>query len=202
MVGVLWSFIQSGRANTHYLIQLYPPLLILLAAYPGSKFENRVQKYRAWLWLLVVLIPVESYLEYANIIQNKQERGTYFNGEGFTVPDYIRTKGLDYENILFLRYHIGYWILDERPPVKTATHPSNLCKDEMFPYYNPERSTSVEELTYLMETIRPSLVITRKGRRAFDRDRESENAYMENVFQKHYRLRDSVDQAAIWERID
>lgn len=202
VAGVLWSFIQSGRANTHYLIQLYPPLLVLLAGFPGPKFEKRLGKYKAWLWLLVVIIPVESYLEYGNIVQNKQERGTYFNGEGFTVPEYIRKEGLDYENILFLRYHIGYWVLDERPPVKTATHPSNLCKDEMFPYYNPERSTSVEELTYLMETIRPPLVITRKGRRAFDRDRESENAYMESVFQEHYRLRDSVDQAAIWERID
>ncbi|SFR38083.1 4-amino-4-deoxy-L-arabinose transferase [Robiginitalea myxolifaciens] len=200
VVGVLWSFIQSGRANTHYLIQLYPALLILLAAFPGRKFNDGIRNYRWALVLLIALIPVESYLEYANIIKNKQEKGTYFNGEGFTVPAYIQAEGLESEKILFLRYHIGYWVLDERPPVKTATHPSNLCKDEMFPYYNPERSTSEQELKYLMETIQPPLVITRKGRKAFDRDRESENAYMDRIFEQYYRLRDTVDQAAIWER--
>ncbi len=199
-LGLLLSFLKGGRINSHYLIQLYPPLLILLgiAFAPGLKKLNK----RAIQWILVVafLLPAESYLEYWSIAKYRYERGTFFNGEGFSVPHYIKDQQLDTQGILFLGYHIGYWFLDQYPPTKTATHPSNICKAEMFPYYNPERETAIEELRYIMEEVRPPLVVTRTNRSVFDKLLVEENIYIDSILKTNYSLRERVDNADIYQR--
>ena len=200
IVGVLWTFIQSGRINTHYLIQLYPPLVVLLAAAFGPGLTPGISRYRWVLPVILLLLPVESYREYVHILKYRQERGTFFNGEGFSVPAYLRESEFETENILFARYHIGYWVLDRYPPVKAATHPSNLCKEEMFPYYNAPRLTSMQELRHLMEEVKPNLVVTRFQRRYFDEEKIRENAYMDSIVAARYHLLDTVDQAAIYLR--
>ena len=200
LVGILWTFIQSGRANTHYLIQVYPPLLILLSAALGTEIQALLKRSR-WVVLgLVLLLPVESYLEYAHILRYRMERGTFFNGEGFSVPAYFRERDLQTENILFLRYHIGYWVLDRYPPVKAATHPSNLCKEEMFPYYNAPRLTALQELRHLMEEVRPPYLVAGYRRRFFDKQEVRENAYMDSIVAASYRRVDTVDLAVIYSR--
>jgi len=201
-IGVVLSFIKGGRVNSHYLIQLYPPLLVLLAVALAPLWKRIKGKAPVWLIALAFLLPVESYLEYRNIIRHKMERGSYYNGEGFSAPQFILDQGLETRDILFLGYHIGYWVLDTYPPVRTATHPSNLCKEEMFPYYNPERLSAMQELRHLMQTIRPKTVITRHNRRIFDKMHVEENAYMTQVLAKHYRLIKTVDQADIFVRLE
>ncbi|WP_233131694.1 ArnT family glycosyltransferase [Robiginitalea sediminis] len=198
VLGVVLSFLKAGRVNSHYLIQVYPPLLVLLAAL--------LQAYKPQKWVLravlglALLLPVESYLEYVHIIRYRMARGTWFNGEGYSVPDYLRKAGANTENILFLEYHIGYWVLDRYPPSKAATHPSNLCKDEMFPYYNAPRATAMEELHFLMDSVRPPIVVTRLNRRIFDKSHVEENAYMENVLETQYEIMEVVDQAVVHSR--
>ena len=200
ILGVLWSFLQSGRINTHYLIQLYPPLVILLSAALSLKVLHHASGKKGLVILILLLIPMESTLEYVHVARYRYERGQYYNGEGFSVPDYLRRNKLETENVLFLGYHIGYWMLDRYPPVRTATHPSNLCKDEMFPYYNAQRPTAMLELQYLMDSIRPPTVITRLNKRIFDKQHREENAYMQASLKSHYRVVDTVEQAVIYER--
>jgi len=200
IVGVLWTFIQSGRINTHYLIQLYPPLVVLLAVALGPGLTPSISRYRWVLPAILFLLPFESYAEYVHILKYRWERGTFYNGEGFSVPAYLRESQFETENILFTRYHIGYWVLGQYPPVKAATHPSNLCKEEMFPYYNAPRLTSMQELRHLMEEVKPPLVVTQFQRRYFDEDKIRENAYMDSIVAARYHLLDTVDQAAIYLR--
>ena len=151
--------------------------------------------------LLILLLPIESYREYFMIMVHKKERGTYFNGEGIQVPQFLLHQGLNTENILFLEYHIGYWLLDKSPPTQAATHPSNLCRDELFPFYDNPRKSTLEELRYLMEGIRPETVVVRKNKRIFDKKEEEANQYMEQYIQKHYTLHTSLDAAAIYTRL-
>lgn len=201
-IGVLFSFLKGGRINGHYLIQLHPILIVLVAVVMSKlQFKNKFKIPKQAL-LLLLLIPTESYLEYVNIIQHKMQWGSFYNGEGFSVPNYIKKNDLETKNILFLGYHIGYWNLSALPPSKASTHPSNICRDELYPFFDNPRKTSVEELTYIMEELRPQTVVLRKNRRIFDKKEIEENAYIEAYLQKHYKLHADVENAEILQRLE
>lgn len=201
ILGVLYSFFQGGRINSHYLIQLHP-ILIVLVAIVISKLPlfKRLKWHQGYLFL-ILLIPMESYLEYYNILKHKIERGSFFNGEGMTAPQYILENNIATENILFTEYHIGYWMLGENPPTKAATHPSNICKPEMFAAYDNPRKTAMEELRYIMEELKPSTVVSRKNRLFFDKKQLEANAFLKAYLEKHYALRKTIDQADIYTRL-
>lgn len=200
--GVLISFIKGGRINGHYLIQLHPLLLVLV----GVVIFNLVEQYRPKLskvlvLLLLMAVPVESYMEYWNIVKNKNERNTFFNGEGFSVPKYIKDHRLDTENILFFEYHIGYWNLGKLPPTTAATHPSNICRDELYPFFDNPRKNSLAELKYILEFLKPKTIIVRNGKRIFDKKEIEENAYLDAYLEEHYKILDTVENAGILQRL-
>ena len=142
VVGIIFSFIKGGRINGHYLIQLHPIFMILFAIFVSQISYLKKWNYRPYAFFLLLLLPAESYLEYGNIIKTKITQDTFFNGEGITVPNYIKEHQINAENILFLGYHVGYWSLNAKPPTKSATHPSNICRNELFPFYDNPRETS------------------------------------------------------------
>jgi hypothetical protein len=202
IVGVLVSFIKGGRINGHYLIQLHPMLILLVVVAIGklmSFYKWRIPKN---IILLLLLIPIESYLEYGNVIKNKIEKGSFFNGEGFSVPKYISEKKLDTKNILFLGYHIGYWNLETLPPTVASTHPSNICREELFPFFDNPRKTSREELKYIMESLEPNTIVVRKGRRVFDKKEVEANQYIDSYLAKHYKVEATVEKAEILQRLN
>ncbi|WP_273273874.1 ArnT family glycosyltransferase [Maribacter polysiphoniae] len=202
VLGVLFAFYKGGRINGHYLIQLHPMLLVLVAIALNKMEVFKRIKWKPYYLFILLLIPMETYLEYINIAKNKYERDTFFNGEGISVPKYIQDNNLDTKNILFLGYHIGYWALDAKPPTKAATHPSNICRDELFPFHNNVRTTSMEELRYIMETLQPKTIVTRKNRRVFDKKEEDENSYIDAYLVKHYKVVATVEKAEILQRLE
>ena len=151
--------------------------------------------------MLLLLIPVETYLEYVNVVNHKIQKDTFFNGEGVMVPQYLKEKNISHDNILFLEYHIGYWLLDTKPPTKAATQPSNILKDEMFFAYENPREEGIEELAYIMDHIQPPIVVTRKNRRVFDKEEEEANLFINEYLEEHYSKLDSVDAAIIYRRL-
>ncbi|EAQ99768.1 ArnT family glycosyltransferase [Maribacter sp. HTCC2170] len=202
VLGIMIAFYKGGRINGHYLIQLHP-ILVILVVLALIQFKSvQKLKWRPFYLVLLFLIPMESYLEYGNIIRNKFERGTFFNGEGFSAPKYIKENQLETENILFLGYHIGYWNLNTNPPTKSTTHPSNICRDELFPFYDNQRKTSIEELQHIMEVIKPKTIVTRKNRRVFDKEEIEANEYIDDYLDKHYKAHTTVEKAEILQRLD
>ena len=201
ILGVLFSFLHAKKINGHYLLQLYPFLLLLLVSILSKfSFASKL-RLSPWLLLFLFLIPVESYLEINTVIKSKRETGTYFNGEGIVVPQYLKDNNIDYSNVLFIGYHIGYWVLDEKPPTKIATHPSNLMREELFPYIQDYRTTSKEELTFVMDEIKPTVVVTRKNRTPFDKDHEWGNSFMEKQLKTNYKVLDTVQKAVVYQRL-
>lgn len=201
ILGILISYMQAGKINGHYLIQLHPFILIpfgLLAA----RLPAIGKSYRTLVAVLLLLIPVESYLEYANIISNKLKKGSFFNGEGLEVPRYIQAHGLDTRNIYFTEYHIGYWILEKDPPTKVVTHPSNITRDELFPYMQNPRTKGMEELRYIMEVLRPQTLVARQGKKIYDKKLPKYNAYIDAYLVEHYRLLATVGRGLIYERLE
>ena len=202
IIGVLMSFVKGGRINGHYLIQLHPMLLILVAIVTQKLTTDFKLKAPKYILLIVLLIPAESYLEYANIIKNNYERKTFFNGEGFSVPSFIKNNNLETKNILFFEYHIGYWNLDTLPPTIASTHPSNICRDELFTFFDNPRKNSLEELKFIMEELRPKTVVIRKGRRILDKKEIEENEYIDAYLAKHYSNFATVENAEILQRLE
>ncbi|MCE2613373.1 glycosyltransferase family 39 protein [Flavobacteriaceae bacterium D16] len=198
--GVCFSFIKGGKVNGHYLIQLYPMLLLFAGAFLSSIAIFRKWKTGPIMLVLLFLLPIESYREYHAIYMHNKERGSYFNGEGFRVPQYLKKEGLDKEDVFFLEYHIGYWLLDQSPLTLAATHPSNLCRDELFPYFDNPRKTAMEELKYIMEDLKPGIVIIRKNKRIFNKKEEAANEYTTRFIQDHYALHTTLDNAEIYLR--
>lgn len=198
VLGIIFSFIKGGRINGHYLIQLHPVFMILFAIFISQIGVLKKWNYRPYVFFLILLLPAESYLEYGNIIKTKMTRGTFFNGEGIAVPNYIKEHNISTENILFLGYHVGYWSLDAKPPAKSATHPSNICRNELFPFYDNPRETAVEELKYIMEEVQPATVVTRKNRSVFHPSLIDENSYINARLKNNYDAPIIVDMAKIY----
>jgi hypothetical protein len=201
VTGVVFSFLKSGKVNGHYLMQIYPFLLILLGIvlYHAVSIKSHFYGYAL---LLLFLLPVETYVEIASVIKNKTVYGTYFNGEGFTVPDFIRENDLEQENVLFFEYHIGYWLLEASPPTKAATHPSNICRTSLYPYFNNPRKSALSELKYLLEDLKPGTVVTRKGKSVFDKEYVAEDTYVRGYLAEHYRLAGISGKAEIFSRLE
>ncbi len=202
IVGVLVSFIKGGRINGHYLIQLYPLLLVFVATAIAGISSIQKLNYRPYLFFIALLLPMESYLEYYNVGKNRIQKGRFFNGEGIDAPAYITKNKLSTKNILFLEYHIGYWVLDVNPPTKAATHPSNICKAEMFPYYDNPRTTSLEEIQYILEELQPKTIVARSNAAIFDKKLIEENIYINTYLAQHYTLLNTIDRALIYQRLE
>ncbi|TMM59284.1 glycosyltransferase [Maribacter algarum] len=202
ILGILYAFYKGGRINSHYLIQLYPILVVLVGIVFSRLFATSKLKISKGFLLLLLIIPAESYLEYYRIVKHKIERGSFPNGEGITVPQYLLKNKIDTHNILFLEYHIGYWVLNEKPPTKAATHPSNICKPEMFAAYDNPRKTPMEELRFIMEDLKPNTLVRRKDRLVFDAKQTEPNAYIDTFIEKHYQLLTTVDEAEIYRRLE
>jgi hypothetical protein len=200
--GVLVSFIKGGRVNGHYLIQVYPMLLLLVAFVAHHLTIQYKPKIPAYFIFLFLLIPMESYVEYGNIIKNKIQRNSFYNGEGFSVPKFIKDNHLETENILFFEYHIGYWNLDTLPPTIAATHPSNICRDELFPFYDNPRKNSIAELKFIMQELRPKTVVIRKGKRILDKKEVEENEYIDAYLGTYYKKIATVENAEILQRLE
>lgn len=201
ITGVLFALFRGGLINGHYLIQLHPLLTIPAAMLLGYALKSVSWDYRPYVLLLMLLLPLEAYKEYYDVVKYKAKYSTLQNGEGFTVPNYIRDNELPTENILFLEYHIGYWFLDLLPPTKAATHPTNLVRDETFRFFDNPRKSSMEELRFILEDLKPEIVITRQRWHIFDKIRGvEENTYVRAYLESKYEIRDLVDNAEIHQR--
>ena len=201
IIGVVFSFVQGGRVNGHYLVQLHPVSLVFIAiAISKIRIPKRIN-YAPYALLLMLLLPTEAYIEYVSIVKNKWVKNSFFNGEGITVPAYLLESRQDPADTMFFEYRIGNWLLDTQPPTKAATHPSNICRDEAFKFYENPRATSMEELRYIMEELQPKTVVTRANRLVFDKDEIEENHYINAYLETHYQRLKTIDKAAIYMRL-
>lgn len=180
LIGVLGSFIMAGKLNGHYLLQAYPLFFLLLAI----GFKNKQLDLPRWNLVFLLLLPVESYLEYQNVFTNYQEKGHLYNGEGVDIPDYLAMQHPSVRNILFLEYHIGYWLLGQKPLSMAVTHPSNLFRERLFPYFNP-RKTSQEELEHLLNFEKPGAIVIDKKHSLF-KNYPAEKAFFESQLAAFY----------------
>lgn len=154
---------------------------------------NKARLITAWGMLL---LPVESYLEAYRWGETLIKTGYATQGEGFEVARALQNQGVDPQSVLWLEYHIGSWIMGGKPLSAASTHPSNIAREGLFPYFNP-RKTSEEELSYLLDTLSPQYIVT--GPKAlFGKDHLSLQRQLDQTLQQRYFASDTLGSAVIW----
>ncbi|NAS12607.1 ArnT family glycosyltransferase [Poritiphilus flavus] len=200
--GILFSFYKVGKVNGHYLIQLYPFLILLLLSFVFYFSFFSTEKVGKTLLFLALLTPTESYLEYYAIANNYLKKNTLYNGEGIEVPKYLSAQFPDVQNIWFMEFHIGYWYLGQNPPTKATTHPSNLMRDQLFPYMRNPRGSSLEELQFILNSKAPEIIVTKGERIPFNAENKEEvYAYFEKYLKVHYQFVEQIGKATIYKRL-
>src|SRR5204862_6135783 len=118
----------------------------------------------------------------------------------FKVLEELKQKGLVRDRIFFADYQIGYWLLHQYPLTKSTTHPSNLARPYLFPYYNDSFQTSLEELKHILEGIRPGVIVSETDGLKFFPSGTEEDAYFRNIVNRDFQMiyKDSTDQIYIW----
>jgi hypothetical protein len=198
LAGTVYTFFSSGIVNGHYLVQIYPFILLLVF---GVIVQKLIQLKFGWAALVVILVSGESILEYARLIKATKNPPEY--RATFEVLDVLKQRGLDKSKIFFADYHIGYWLLHKYPLTKSTTHPSNLARPYLFPYYNEPVKTSLEEMSHIFDGIRPDVIVSETDGLKFFPEGTSENAYFKNIISRDFQMiyKDSRDRIYIWERV-
>ncbi|SEN76295.1 4-amino-4-deoxy-L-arabinose transferase [bacterium A37T11] len=196
-VGVFFSFIDLGKVNGHYLLQLYPMLITLLCAGLSVSFRAKPAMYTVF-WILLILAPMESYIEYGVLINRASKGKSLYNEEGFTIPAYFSAKHIHPKKIWFLRYHIAYWLMDAIPPTKLVTHPSNLYREELYPIIGLKSHTTQEEIDRIVNRLKPDYVV---GDSYLDSTGNSGAAYLAKLILKNYLRVQVIGNAGIYKRI-
>lgn len=201
LIGIMVSFIQSGEMNSHYLIQLYPFLILLLVVIVSHMKWGWKIAYTPFAAAILLLIQFEPVREYCFLGNRVLQGKSLYNGEGIEVPEYIRTHMGDVQSVFFLENHIGYWLIDEEPPTKSVTHPSNLDREQLYPFYDNPRKNSMEELRYICSMVNPQVIVTERGKIPFMKDDSPDNIYFKNVLATQYRFIKRIGEAEIYRRI-
>jgi hypothetical protein len=197
LAGTVYTFYSSGIVNGHYLVQVYPFLLLLLL---GVIIQKTIHLKLGLAAFVVFLLSFESLLEYSRLIKGFQNAAEY--RPTFEVISELKKKKLDKSKIFFADYHIGYWLLDQYPLTKSTTHPSNLSRSYLFKYYNNSRKTSLEELKYILEEVKPKVIVSESNYLDFFANDSPENTYFRENVAEHFEMiyKDTVDRIYIWER--
>jgi hypothetical protein len=197
LTGTVYTFFSSGILNGHYLVQVYPFFLLLIF---GVLVQRTMQPKLGIAAIVVILLSVESLLEYGRIIKTATNRAAY--RASFEVVQELKKRKLDDDKIFFASYHIGYWLLHQYPLTKSTTHPSNLSRPFLFPYFNDSNKTSLQELKYILKDVKPEVIVSESGGLNFFPDSSSENLYFTKSLSENFELiyKDSVDRIYIWER--
>jgi hypothetical protein len=197
LAGTVYTFFSSGIINGHYLVQVYPFILVLVF---GVIIQKSIRLPLTIAALTVILVSIESLLEYSRLpraIQNPAEyRAT------FKVLDELKHRGLDSEKIFFADYHIAYWLLHQYPLTKSTSHPSNLARPYLFPYYNDSVQTSLEELKHILEGIKPGVIVSETDGLKFFAESTEEDAYFRYILNRDFKMtyKDSARRIYIWAR--
>jgi len=125
-----------------------------------------------------------------------------YNGEGIEIPAYLKNTIKVTDKVLFLDFHIGYWELNRSPLTKAVTHPSNIKRENLYPFYSNTRENCLEELTYILETLKPEIVVTKNDATPFLYDMPLDNIYFIGYLKKHYKLTKTIGKGEIYQLND
>jgi hypothetical protein len=200
LIGIFYMLIKSGKVNSHYLVQLFPFIILPIVAWMSQLKMISIQKAKPFLLALFLLLPVEAYLEYGVIGKRYWEGRSLYNGYGIEIPDYIEKHYGEEVSVFFLDHHIGYWELAQLPPSKIVTHPSNLLRKSNYSFVEETREGPLAELEYILTKCKPDLIVSRHPYISFSKKESKVNQYFKKIIEKHYQLVREEEKAYVYEK--
>ena len=197
LAATIFTFYSSGTLNGHYLIQVFPFLSILFFGFTLRPFRLNYFKYA----ILVLLLCIESYIEYYRIFKQYASHSTFYHGKAFASVNELKRLGLADKKIFFTDHHIGYWLLHQYPLARSVTHPSSLTRPAFFKHFGNTRG-SLAELQNIMEEIKPEVIVSRKENLSFFKEDDPENLYFMSVMKKDFLLvyQNPSERIFIWQK--
>ncbi len=192
--GVLFSLIRLGKVNGHYLLQVYPFLILLIGI---LIYELKRKLSPQIVLILLVIIPIETYKETWDLLQYHENTGYWYNGEGHEIARFLKDHDLDKKTAYYTDYHIGYWLTNNRPLTKVVTHPSNIERPELFPFMRVKDSTPVAVLKELLNNQKPEIIIAKSRKNFKDAVLES---MLTSALKQNYQQIKSVGSTLIYKR--
>ncbi len=183
LAATIFTFYSSGTLNGHYLVQIYPFLSILLFGFTIQQFNSSYLKYA----FIVLLLCIESYIEYYRAFKQFAATSTFYHGKAFTSVNELKRLGLADKKIFFADHHIAYWFLHKYPLARSVTHPSSLTRPAFFKHFGNTRG-SLEELQNIMEEIKPEVIVSRTENLSFFKENDAENIYFMSVMRRDFEL--------------
>lgn len=199
LAGTIYTFYSSGIVNGHYLVQVYPFFLLLIA---GVIIQRNIKVRLIIAAMVIFLLSAESILEYYRVIKAEISYATPYTRPTFIAVKELKKRHLQNKKIFFADYHIGYWLLNQYPLTKSTTHPSNISRPFLFKYFGDSAKTSLEELKNLMEVVKPGVVVSKYQKLNFFAPNSEENRYFDSVLKKDFQsiYKDSINRVYIWNR--
>ncbi len=192
--GVLFSLVRLGKVNGHYLLQVYPFMILLIGI---LIYELKRKVSPQILLTLLVVIPIETYKETWDLLKYHENTGYWYNGEGHEIARFLQKEGLDRETAYYTDYHIGYWLTNILPLSKAVTHPSNIERSELFAFMRLKDSTPIALLEELLANQKPEIIIA-KSRKNFKG--EALERKLTSVLKQDYQQIESVGSAYVYKR--
>ncbi len=198
LLGTAYTFMIKGIANGHYRVLALPFFLILLL---GVVAKREFSFRPLYLALIVFALSFQSVYEYYKVLNSYVKNGSPYNGKAYDVLAELKNRKLDKKKILFARYHICYWLLDQKPFAKSMTHPSNLNRPFLFKYFDNPEQTSLGEFKRIMNGIRPEVVVSGEDELIFE-DQSYEGKEVSKYMYQHFDLmyNNEEDDTQIWVR--
>ncbi|MEL0272031.1 MAG: glycosyltransferase [Flavobacteriaceae bacterium] len=192
--GVLFSLIRLGKVNGHYLLQVYPFMILVIGI---LIYELKRKLSPQIVLILLVIIPIETYKETWDLMQYHENTGYWYNGEGHEIARFLKDHDLDKKTAYYTDYHIGYWLTNNRPLTKVVTHPSNIERPELFPFMRVKDSTPVAVLKELLINQKPEIIVAKSRKNFKDAVLES---MLASALKQNYQQIKSVGSTFIYKR--
>jgi 4-amino-4-deoxy-L-arabinose transferase-like glycosyltransferase len=199
LLTTIYTFFSSGKVNGHYLIQVYPFIVLIIL---GILVSKSLQPALSLLVVIVLLISVETWIEYYRLGKHVKQYSRLYNGKSVIAIEELKKRNLHDKRIFFSDYHIGYWSLKQYPLTKSTTHPSTLRRPLFFKYFDNPRQTSMAELRYLFEDVKPDVIVSKNRHLSFFPEGGEENQYFETIKSSTYQMiyENDTERIYIWQR--
>jgi len=198
MLAIIYTFYSSGNVNDHYRIQI-APFLFMLAG--GVILKREFKPRLAMAGLFVFMFNYQSWYEFYRLWGFYRDNGTVYHGRAFDAIRELKSRELQDKKIYFANLHIGYWLLNKYPLTNSTTHPSNIVRPYLFRYMGSESPDIYSEIRYLMETIKPEVVVIGEPAGEVFAKNSREDTYFTGYLSAQYRLtyRNRERGIYIWE---
>jgi 4-amino-4-deoxy-L-arabinose transferase-like glycosyltransferase len=152
VVGSFLSIVMTGPVYRHYFVQLVPGLSMFAAAAfipRGKAFglsKADCAKFVFGSVLIALAIFRTTAAEWSALAQRLRAGEPLSHGIAYDIAYFIRNQGTEDFSLFMMDDHLAYWLLDQYPPTRLATHPSNLGKPFLRKFLEPDSNTTEDAL--------------------------------------------------------